>query len=166
MGHQSLGTHFTARRHLLEDTYHPRLGLVENDIVDLVVSVHERTSVLGLSIWVAKVRDHLVKMRDLAHRHTGLLVLGRHLCSLDVAKCLQLSVVEAAILAKVLEPNVFRVHSVELSQRSNCVMPPMSYQYELCLFPIIASIRTSHFALLVRHREKRDPRRCGHRGTP
>jgi hypothetical protein len=80
---------------ILKNANHPRLCLVEDDVVDLVVAMHKRAPVLGLRLGVAEEGHHLVKVRDLADRLARVLILGLHLRVLDGVERLELSVVEA-----------------------------------------------------------------------
>lgn len=60
----------------LKYTDDPWLSLVEDDIVNLVVSVHETAAVFRLRALIAKKGHHFIVVRDLAHRLLGLDVDG------------------------------------------------------------------------------------------
>ncbi len=57
----------------------PRLRLVKDHIIDLVITVHEGGAVSGLSAFVAEERDHVVEMGDFADGHTAFDVDGLRL---------------------------------------------------------------------------------------
>jgi hypothetical protein len=99
--------------HLLKNTNHARFCLVENDVVDLIVAVHETAPVFWLRLGVTKECDHLVLVWDLAHRHPGVLVDRGALCLRDGVKRFDLAGVEAGCFSIALESYVFGDYSVE-----------------------------------------------------
>jgi hypothetical protein len=95
-----------------------------DEVVDLVVAVHERGSVLGLEALVREEVDHTLKVRDIAHRLIGLHVFCRCLRRRDGLEGFDLSVVELRMLAVVRQSNRLGVDAVKLGQRSNGIVPP------------------------------------------
>jgi len=110
----------------VEDANDPRLGLVEDDIVDLVVSVYKRRAVLRLRLRIFEEPDHLVVVRDLADWLAGVLVFGLRLALGDGRKGLDLAIVEAALTAVVLETHALGFDAVELSQSGDGTVPHLS----------------------------------------
>lgn len=99
---------------LLENTDDSRFGLVEDDIVDLVVAMNESSSVLRLCLLLRKERHHFVKVWDLSHCFLGFnvdslgLVFGQRL---EKAK---LPVVEARWFAESREVHRGGIDTMEL----------------------------------------------------
>jgi hypothetical protein len=88
---------------------------VENNVVDLIVAMHETASVFWLRLGVAKECDHFVLVWDLAHRHPGVLVDSGALCLRDGVEGFDLAGVEAGCFSVALKPYVFGDYSVEFS---------------------------------------------------
>ena len=108
----------------VEDAYHPRLRLVENDIVDLVVAVDEGRAVGGLRRRVAEERDHLVLVRDLAHGDVRFDVLGGGLGERDGVEGGDLAVVEAGGFAVGAEVDGGGGDAVEFREGGYGGVPP------------------------------------------
>lgn len=60
----------------IQDTNDPWFCPVEDDVVDFVVTVYERSAVLRLRGNVAEEVDHVVLVRDFADGYAGLFVFG------------------------------------------------------------------------------------------
>lgn len=56
-------------KHLLQDADDPRLGLVEDQIVNLEITMDHTSPVIGLRRWISEVGDHVTEMGDTAHSH-------------------------------------------------------------------------------------------------
>src|SRR5262249_40177035 len=109
----------------VQNADHPRLGFVEDQVVDLVVAVHECATVFGLGFWIAEKGDHLVKVWDVADWYARVFVFCLGLCRFKSGKGLQLTVVEARGFAELAEANVGRLYTVEFCESSHCVTPPI-----------------------------------------
>lgn len=55
-------------RYVLENTDHPWFSLVIDQIINFVIAVDQRASILRLCVWVPEKRDHVVKMWNLSYR--------------------------------------------------------------------------------------------------
>lgn len=95
-----------------------------DEVVNLVVTVHERGSILRLGALVREEVDHILKVRDIAHRLVGLDVFRRCLRRGDSLEGFDLSVVELRVLAVVRQSDRLGVDAVKLGQRSNGIVPP------------------------------------------
>nr|POF25990.1 putative methylmalonate-semialdehyde dehydrogenase [acylating], mitochondrial [Quercus suber] len=101
----------------VEDADDARLGAVEDDVVDLVVAVHEGAAVARLRRRLPEEGHHVVVVRDVADGLARVDVLGRGLRFRQRRERLQLPVVEAVGASEVLQPDARRRHAVELRQR-------------------------------------------------
>jgi len=117
----SNGAHFP-----VEDANDPRLSLVEDDVIDLVISVYERRAVLRLRLRVLEECDHLVVVWDLSNRLTSILVFGLRLALGDGREGLELTVVKAALTAVILKTDTLRLDAVELGQSGDGAVPHLS----------------------------------------
>ena len=110
----------------VEDSDDAGLGLVEDDVVDLVVAVHKRRPVLGLRAGVLEEADHLVVVRDHSDGFVGVFVTGLRLAFRDGGEGLELAVVEAALSAELFEADAFGVDAVEFGESGYCAVPHVS----------------------------------------
>ena len=110
----------------VEDANDSGLGLVEDDIVDLVVSMHERRAILRLRLRVLEEPYHLVVVWDLADWLAGVLIFGLRLAFGDGRKGLKLAVVEASLTAVVFETNALGLDAVEFGQSGDGAVPHLS----------------------------------------
>ena len=96
---------------------------MKHDIVDLVVSVDQGASVLGLRLLVLeKGADH-VEVRDLADGLLRFDIDGLSLCLLNCMEGCNLPVVESACLSKRFQTNRGRGHAVKLAQGGHSCVP-------------------------------------------
>jgi hypothetical protein len=86
---------------------------VKHHIVNLVISMYQRTPVLGLRLWITKELYHFIKVRNLANLFARVFVSCFGLGVLDCAKGLELPVVEAVGAAVGLQANRGDVYAVE-----------------------------------------------------
>lgn len=121
-----LGTREGGKRNLLQYPDNPRLRLMKDQVVDLVVAVNERRAVLGLCAPVLEEGNHVVEVRDLADRHVRLDVDGLRLRLRDRPEGRDLPVVEAGGLAEVGQPDRGGVYAVQFRERSDRIVPPAS----------------------------------------
>jgi len=110
----------------VEDADNAGLGLVEDDIVDFVVAVHERRPILGLRARILEEADHLVVVRDHPDGFVGVLVAGLRLALRNGGEGLELSVVESAMSAEFLETDAFGVDAVEFGESGYGAVPHVS----------------------------------------
>lgn len=120
-----VGQRVADRAHFpVQDADDARFGLVEDEVVDLVVAVDEGALVGGLGGGVAEEGYHVVLVGDLAYGLAGFFVLCRGLCLRDGVEGCDLAVVEAAGLAVGGEVDRGRLHTVELGERGYGRAPP------------------------------------------
>lgn len=101
--------------------------MVKYKVVEFVVSVDQGTAVSGLSFRVHKVRNHLMKVWELAHTLSGIHVGDFSLHERQVVESLDLPFVEAVGSSKVGESDLPEIKSVELCQSPNSVLPPCCF---------------------------------------
>ena len=114
----------------VENAYYVGLGGVEDEIVDLVVAVHEGPAVFGLGGGVAKEGDHVVVVRDLTYWHLGVYIDCLGLCFRDGGEGLELPVVEVVGPSEILQPYVFGHDAMEFAQsrdRTPPHLPPVGF---------------------------------------
>jgi len=98
---------------------------VEDDIVNLIVAVDERPSILRLHPLVFEELYHIVEVRYRPYRFICLYISR---LSLELANCresLDLPVVETGGLAIALKTNIFRLNLVEFGKCSYGIAPPV-----------------------------------------
>ena len=83
--------------------YYSGFGLVEDQIVDLIVSMYQGSPVLWLFRLLREKRHHFVEMRNLADLLSRLNVFVFRLGYTQGAKCFQLSVIKSGMSAKFLQ---------------------------------------------------------------
>ena len=119
---------------------------MKDQVVDLVISMNGVSPVLRLKLLILEKFQHLLNMRYLSDRNFSIDINGCGLCFGDRREGSNLTIVEARRLAIVLQPNISGVDSVELSQRSDSIVPPVtkvsdwSY-YSRCIIPTFLSFR-------------------------
>jgi hypothetical protein len=134
----------------LQDTNHPRLRLVKDQVINFVVPVDQRTPVPGLLLYILEEPDLLIEMRQLPnwlprfHIHDG--GLGR----VDRAPRLHLPRVEAGRLAEPCEADVRRLQAMELCQRPYGVPPPIWSSQSAIGLPAAPGVlpRQTHISVL------------------
>lgn len=89
------------RGHLpVQNTDHPGFSLVEDHIVNLVVTMHQGASVAGLCCLVGEEAHHVSKIWEFANGFFRIGVSCLGLCFGDCGECRNLSVVKTTGLAK------------------------------------------------------------------
>lgn len=96
---------------------------MKNDIVNLEIAMHKRSPILGLQPLVIEKGRNLVKVRQLSHGFFALHVDGLGLHLANGHPRLQLSRVEARVLAKLFQPDLANVHLVEAREHLNRRLP-------------------------------------------
>lgn len=109
---------------LLQDPNDPRLRLVENKVINLVVPVHERHPVSRLLGPVGEVPDQLAHARQGPHGLARLGVAGGGLGLADGGPGLELAGVEVLGLAEGGEVDLGGGDGVEGCEGADCVLPP------------------------------------------
>lgn len=94
-----------------------------DEVVNLVVAVNERATILRLCIWISQEGNNVLEMWDIAHK-----VFVFHVDCLGLrarygAESLQLSVVEARVLPKTREVHRVGVDPVHFANRSDRIVP-------------------------------------------
>lgn len=108
-------------RHLpIQDSNDAGLGLVEHEVVDLVVAVDERRAVLGLFLLLAEELGHFVEVGDVTDRFVGVDVFGFGLVGGDGGEGLDLPVVEAVVPAEAGQADFLVVDAVKFRERVDC----------------------------------------------
>lgn len=110
----------------VEDADDAGLGGVEDDVVDLVVAVHEGRAVFGLGLGVFEEGHHLVVVRDFPDGFVGVFVAGLGLAFADGGECFELAVVEAALSAEVGEADARGVDAVEFREGRHGAVPHLA----------------------------------------
>lgn len=101
----------------------PRLGLVEDHVVDFVVAMYQGAPVARLGWLVREEAHHIFKVRELAYRLPGISVLSLRLRLGDRAESGNLSVVEPTGFPELLQPNVLGDDGVEFGQCTHSILP-------------------------------------------
>lgn len=112
------------RRDSLQNTNNPWFGFMEDEVVDLVISMDGCAPVLWLQLLVPEKCQHLLYVRYLPNGHFRINI---NCCSLRFGnrrESFDLAIVKAGRLAVVFQSNVSRIDPVELGQSSNSIMPP------------------------------------------
>lgn len=109
----------------VENSDDARLGLVEDDVVNLVVAVDEAAAVARLAGRVAEEGDHVVVVRDLADGHPAIDILGLRLRFGNGGEGCKLPVEEACGFAEIGHGDGRGRDAVEFSQRADGVVPPV-----------------------------------------
>lgn len=128
----------------VEDADDARLRLVEDDVVDLVVAVHEGAAVARLRASVREEGHHVVVVRNLADRLVAVDVARLGLRFRDRGEGRELPVEEAGRLAKVGHVDVARFDAMEFGQRADGVVPPGGAL--ACLYNYVHCILSEHVA--------------------
>lgn len=81
---------------LLDDANDTRFGLVEDHIINLVVAMYERRSVLWLLLRITEESYHFLVMRNGTDWNSSFLILGLCLDLGDGVECLELPIEEVA----------------------------------------------------------------------
>ena len=108
--------HRTAKRAELpvENANHAILRRVEDEVVELVVTMHDSHASFALVGQVTLVpRDELAPTGDFPHRLSGIDVLNRSLRECDLGKGLDLTREVRLVRAEVLQADVLRVERGE-----------------------------------------------------
>jgi hypothetical protein len=98
---------------------------MEDQVVDLVVSMDRISSILRLRFRVPEECQHLIDMRYLSNGNIRFYIHCCGLCPGDCGEGFDLSIVEAIRFAIILQPNIFGIDAVELGKSSNGVVPPV-----------------------------------------
>ena len=96
---------------------------MEDEIINLEITMHQRSPILGLQFLVLEEPNQVLKMRQLAD---GLLGINIHSLRLAVANSvprLDLTVVEPNRLAELLQPDSLVIYSVEARKCANRLAP-------------------------------------------
>lgn len=101
---------------------------MKHQIVNLIIAMHKRRSILRLRLRIAEEPDHLVEMRDLANGLLGLDVDGLCLGFGDGVEGRELPVVEARRLAEGGHVDGGRGDAVELCEGADGGVPPVVSQ--------------------------------------
>lgn len=86
---------------------------MENNVINLVISMHERRLILRLRLLLSKKLDHIIVMRDLAHGDLGVDIDRLSLSFGDRGKGLELAIVEIVRSTEVFESDGFGRYAVE-----------------------------------------------------
>jgi hypothetical protein len=101
-------------RYLLQDSNDPRLSLMENQIVYLVIPMDRGPSIFRLKPPVFEIGQHLVDMWNLSY---GLLRININRLGLrfaDGGECFNLAVIEASRPPVTLETDIFWNNAMQL----------------------------------------------------
>lgn len=109
----------------IQNSNHPRLGSMEDQIVNLEIAVHEGSPVAGLRRLVREESHHVVEMRQFANRLLGIGVGDLRLRLGDGCEGCDLPIEESCVLAEFLEAYRLGDHAVELGQCLNRILPPV-----------------------------------------
>lgn len=108
---------------ILQNPNHPRLRLVEDQVVNLEVSVDQRPLVRRLGLPIAEKGHELLEEGELSDLLFCVHVLDRGLGTADLLPGGDLPVVEAVVAAEALQPDAFWVDAVEFGQGADGVGP-------------------------------------------
>jgi len=99
---------------------------VEDDIVDLVITMYKAAAILGLSLGVGEEVAHLSEVWDISNGYLGVLVDSFRLSLGDRLERRDLPVVEAVWFAKGREVDRGRRYAVEFGERHHSRVPHLS----------------------------------------
>ena len=112
----------TAKRAELpvENADHAILRRVEDEVVELVVAMHDSHASFAL-VWQVPLipRDELAPTGDFPHQLSGIDILNRGLRECDLGKGLDLTREVRLVRAEVLQADVLRVERGERAQRAH-----------------------------------------------
>jgi len=115
----------------VENADHTILRRVEDEVVELVVAMHDPHASFALVGQVPLVpRDELAPTRNFPHRLSGIDVLNRGLRECDLGKGLDLTREVRLVRTKVLQADVPRVERGERGQRAHCREPAVYLREE------------------------------------
>src|SRR4051794_20797591 len=100
----------------IKNANNPGLCLVEDNVIDFVITVHQGAPILGLGLGVGKESYHVVLVWDLTDRLLGFLVDGGCLGLRDGVEGCDLAVVEAGGLAVGAEAYVLGYYFVKFGE--------------------------------------------------
>lgn len=108
----------------LKDTNDPSLRLMEDQIINLIVTVDKSGSIRWLCPWITEECNHVVKMGYLPNRDSRLNINGFRLRFGDSAERFDLTVVEPRRFPKIRKANRCGRQAMKLCKSPNCVVPP------------------------------------------
>lgn len=111
---------------LLQYPNNPRLGLMEYEVVNLIITVHKRAPIRGLPLPVREVAPQVLHVRERAHRLSRVDVADGGLGLADGGPGLKLARVEAGGLAEGGEPDRGRGDGVEGREGVDGGFPPVA----------------------------------------
>lgn len=97
---------------------------MEDHVIDLVVPVDKRASILWLCLWISEKLYHVVKVWDLSNWFACLFGYGLCLGGLYGIERPQLAIVEARGLSELVHVHTGRYNAVEFGQGLNSIFPP------------------------------------------
>lgn len=121
-----------ARSNILKYPNNSWLSFVEYNIIDLIVSMHERAHICRLRLWVSKKFHHSFEMGYLTNRLSSVFIFRLSLGFLNGIESLELAIVKAIRSAEIGHVNAGRVDGVEFGQCFNSIFPsvfPISPPY-------------------------------------
>lgn len=111
------------RKDVLQDSNDSRLRLVKDQVINLVIPMHQRCPISRLPLLVHKEPNRFLEPRQPADLLARFHILNRLLRHANRAPRLNLAVVKAARLPVLPQPNLFVVDGVEARQRLNRGLP-------------------------------------------
>ncbi len=108
-----------------------------DQVVDLVITVDQCSSIVWLRLWILEKCDRIIVVRDLAYRFFRLDVDRFSLRRGDGAEGLDLAIVKARGAAKAGEVNGCWGDTMESRECANGIVPPGSRQRKCSINPAI-----------------------------
>lgn len=108
---------------LLEHTDHPRLRLVKDQVVNLVITVNQRHAIPRPQLLITEKPHQVLVVRQVTDGHARLDVLDGGLRRADITPRAQLPGEEAAVLAEVAQADLGKLDGVQRGQRADRIGP-------------------------------------------